>query len=422
MKTKKLPMSPSTISSQAHRLWTQRATSGRDQLVIFSPYVTDAVASRLVSRFTGTGVEVYTTFDAETFVARGSSLNTLRKLQEQGVRLFSLPGLHAKIVCIDDTFLSVGSQNLTHGGTRNKEATLVFRDKSVVSPVLQQLKPWRDAARPITPTMIDLMMEAIEPHLKQSRKLKKQLIAIDQQVTNAEAARVAVVARQKLLNMQQLLKRLPTSSEAVHGVIRDPHWSSNSTSSYLAAYGVRRSFLHWTVGGTARQLEGTKRYLTLREDNGWLGWGRVNQTRITFVANSLTLDDFSIGNRRTQLKIQFPWKRRMRDFNVEFTFGGSTTALQLRSWFNTETLSDFDVDPSFQQSETNTELREYILSELRRNQENFAASVIKRLRKPFVYRTRLTGKDASGFFSGHGSFELKVKLQDSQIMLVATPA
>ena len=89
---------------------------------IYSPYLTSDVAETVIKAADQTTAQVFTTFKAETFATGGSFIETLRSVFDSQFQIFSVPDLHAKIVITDYAIL-IGSQNLTRGGTKNREAT-----------------------------------------------------------------------------------------------------------------------------------------------------------------------------------------------------------------------------------------------------------------------------------------------------------
>src|SRR4051812_20475419 len=99
------------------RRWKKESEQA-DRVVVLSPYLTHAAEKILETP--GGRCEVYTVFQAENFVSGASSIHTLLKLKEHGCSLFHLPDLHAKIVLVPGQFASIGSQNLTRRGKRNK--------------------------------------------------------------------------------------------------------------------------------------------------------------------------------------------------------------------------------------------------------------------------------------------------------------
>jgi len=117
-------------------------------------------------------LEIYTVFSVENFAAGGSSLETLKKLLDAQIPVFQLQDLHAKIVWSGRQFLTIGSQNLTHRGTQQKEATVIIRKTSISPQLRETLEGWIKERRAITRGMI-ASVEKILPELRRKADLLK---------------------------------------------------------------------------------------------------------------------------------------------------------------------------------------------------------------------------------------------------------
>jgi phosphatidylserine/phosphatidylglycerophosphate/cardiolipin synthase-like enzyme len=108
------------------RRWKKEFSVEAERKLIFSPYVTSSTAESVVGQ--SGPCEIHTEFSVELFASHASSLETLRLLMDRGHKLFHVTNLHAKVFLIPRQFASVGSQNLTLGGTTNREASVVLQD------------------------------------------------------------------------------------------------------------------------------------------------------------------------------------------------------------------------------------------------------------------------------------------------------
>ena len=163
-------------------------------VIITSPYLTSDTAETVIGAADPNTSTILTTFQAEIFAAKASSLSTLRALIQKGFDLRYLDGLHAKIVLTRDACF-VGSQNLTVGGTLNKEATALVTDPSTVAAVADGLHAWVKHSQPIRLEMIDDMEKEIGPLIASSDKLATAVNAVDQTVRAAESRRLEIRRR-----------------------------------------------------------------------------------------------------------------------------------------------------------------------------------------------------------------------------------
>ena len=147
------------------------STAEADSVLVFSPFLTGPVDKLLITA-KATKKSVYTRFDVETFVSGASTISALRRLIAAKVEIWKVDGLHAKMVIVEGKFLSIGSQNLTVGGTKNKEATVVC-DATQTGKVLDAAKAWCDGAARISEDMITHMKERVKKLAVRFRSLQK---------------------------------------------------------------------------------------------------------------------------------------------------------------------------------------------------------------------------------------------------------
>lgn len=185
---------PECYLTSVDRIWKKelaQAAAKAAKVIICSPYLTSQTADTVISRAPAEHCEIYTRFSVEDFAAGSSSLRTLKNLLKRGYEFFAIDGLHAKIVLVSGCFVSVGSQNLTAQGTRNREATAISRSPDVVARVEILLQSWITQRHEITLHMV-IDLESRLPRLARRfdafRKVAQQ---IESQVQQEEERRVA---------------------------------------------------------------------------------------------------------------------------------------------------------------------------------------------------------------------------------------
>ncbi|MEG5051668.1 MULTISPECIES: phospholipase D-like domain-containing protein [unclassified Microcoleus] len=150
-----------------------------DKLIILSPYLTSKTAEGILRDSQVANCEVYTIFSVHNFISGGSSLKTLKKLYERGCQLYHLPRLHAKIIISPGRFATIGSQNLTRNGVKNKEASVITFDNKEVEKIELLLNKWIFQRKPITFEMIQQLELKIKDLRKKfsliNRELKKEM-------------------------------------------------------------------------------------------------------------------------------------------------------------------------------------------------------------------------------------------------------
>lgn len=150
-------------------------------IVVVSPYLATPNAELAVAWADKETAVILTTFEVETFATGASDIRTVKRLVDAGFHVRGLHGLHAKIVLADDAAI-VGSQNLTNRGRRNKEATVLIRDREVVEGLRADLALWMQDSFRITLGMV----ADIERELDDLRDLIKGLSELRNRARKAD--------------------------------------------------------------------------------------------------------------------------------------------------------------------------------------------------------------------------------------------
>lgn len=168
--------------------WKYEACSA-DQMIIFSPYISSKTADVVTGGAIGKSCVIYTLFSAEQFINLSSSIWTLIRLKKNGVTLYAVPRLHAKLVIVPGVFASVGSQNLTARGTKNLEASVVITDSGEIDKLLSKIEEWTEARCEISLSMLEDMAKLIKPFVKMYKALINDAEAIDIDIESLESDR-----------------------------------------------------------------------------------------------------------------------------------------------------------------------------------------------------------------------------------------
>jgi hypothetical protein len=170
--------------------WKQVVRETDDEILVFSPYVTGPVAHQVLSFVRSDNqIHLYTLFDPHLFLARSSTPQALLKLLKAGVHLYELPTLHAKILITGQVFASIGSQNLTAGGTTRLEASMVTTSPDEVRWISKRIERWRSLASPISEAMILHMINRLRDLLSLHKKLRNELTQVKNEVVTREEHR-----------------------------------------------------------------------------------------------------------------------------------------------------------------------------------------------------------------------------------------
>lgn len=428
------------------------------QVLFLSPYLTSHTAETVISGANSEDSEIYTTFSAENFAARASSLKTVRRLLESGFDVYHLPGLHAKVVLMKE-FASVGSQNLTAGGTHQREVSVALSDEREVEYLRSQIAQWFGDRKLITLEMVE-DMEACLPSLRiKYIEFKKAIDATDEEIKVQEAIReneqrlqeeerkseeearqieAARELRAGLREQSQSLRAAIQSKEVrtsrtiyARLVTKDNHdkyGRYQSTYSTLERRWQDVSLLEWWIADERRKLVKRKRYLLMLLENGKLGWPAMNKTQITHFGYELRVSNpEQIGAHQYKFEYEFAINEEdLLTWNVEIKIGPITTyssnrnpGVVVRGYFSLANLTivslSYEPHAAVESPEV-TNLYSWIDGEKPEIQR-----LIKRdLLTPFVFVRNRAGNEARSFFQGQGEyFKLKLRKLDCYIFLTA---
>lgn len=200
--------------------WKRECTSSK-KIKVFSPYITSPIVDNIIADVSRRHCEIYTSFSAWLFVSGASSLNTLRKLKDKGFTLYHLPDLHAKIVLVSGKFVSIGSQNLTYGGTTNLESSVALTDFGSIKDVEEKLDEWINNRHEITTQMLIDMDELIEPLLTPYQDLHRKAELIDKKLADQERDRKEKLEQDRLHAEKE---RVEKCTEIINRLINDRPW------------------------------------------------------------------------------------------------------------------------------------------------------------------------------------------------------
>lgn len=376
--------------------WLRHAQSSADAPIkVFSPYITGPKTLRLVEA--RENAEVYTLFDAELFISRASSLAELKKMLNAQVSVYLLPGLHAKIVWIPGIYLTIGSQNLTYKGMKNKEATVTISHTPWMAEVEDALEHWTQERKPITLDMVEDMANAIAQLLPAFQQLQVQLIQIDEAVKTAEAEReqqrqrTAEKQEQKRL-FQQSFKQLHVSGVMVAKVKKFP------TGRVSLVAPLDHSFLRWVINGNTFFLYKFKRYLCVVPELGRLGWARVSQGFISFVESSVQKESAIFLGEKCRTTWSAKESLEAGGHNLTFEITGHPTfhSHTFKLWIDANQIKHINA----QDADKKTLSR----------WEEISTEIVRHLTLPFKYNQKLTGKKADQFFDAEEDSEFRVRL------------
>lgn len=393
------------------RRWTREIRESA-RLIILSPYITSSTADTVTAQATPETTEIYTLFSAELFLNQSSSVNTLKKLKTRGFSLFALDNLHAKIVLVPDQFVSIGSQNLTLRGTKNREGTVVFSDPRRVDQIFSELEPWLAEATEITDEMLTTMESAVKPHLDLYQTLLEIAGRIDQEVAN-----VADVHRQRLFRLQEAVAKAPKASKVVFASV---DYVGDNYECSLVVRNRESTFTQWKVGDDIVWLGRLYWYLVLLGDSGKVAWARVADTRISYYTRKFTRSDTSFFE--TQFRnihfegLDVDVHKKGQNLKITFTLTDFGQVAQ-KLWFGLDELVIDACSTVWESPEA-----QVFVQRIENDRQSFETALLKGLCSPFRLNGALSTHRADAVVGPTWSRHLvRAVMQDTHPILVIQP-
>jgi len=148
------------VADNVYPRWQARVEAAETSVRVYSPYFDD-----LIVRLLGRSPLPAQSFSVVTDLSPMSGtlsyrkqLLAARRLLKQGFEVRSLARLHAKVLLIDGTKITVGSQNFTSYARESRETTTTPDLDMSDSRFVETLERWYDEAEPVDPELIDTLL------------------------------------------------------------------------------------------------------------------------------------------------------------------------------------------------------------------------------------------------------------------------
>ncbi|GAA1468876.1 hypothetical protein HD594_000310 [Microbacterium thalassium] len=320
---------------------------------MFTPYF-DRMLARLLGNATldASRLSVVTDLSPDTGALnyRGQLIGA-RLLLRRGVEVRSLPRLHAKVLVCDGAQVTVGSQNFTTYGRGSKETTAVIADDVTGTDFTSTLDEWYVASTPVSlefvehllSELVDQTAAVVEAQLRLAEAFDEQWIAYLDRLEEERREREAALARRPMA--LQLARAVRRSAERQ---ARSSVWARLSLAGEYDNYETLKANPDSTLTRWAtRNPRGDTSLTTLRRlhfypivlnPSGRMAFGRVAQTRITYVRSSVKWTrPREIFGGRYNLTVRFP-EEGLEAANIQMTLTVSgqveCASLELRLRFD----------------------------------------------------------------------------------------
>lgn len=308
------------IAKDSFHAWKRRVRAASRSATIFTPYL-DRTAKLILdagAHLSKDNLIVVTAWDEEMLLQTPSQLIAMKGLLRAGYGLKCLDGLHAKILFTDESLVTVGSQNFTQRGRRNKEATSLFALNITDTEFAQTLGGWLRAAEPVDEDLLDLLIQRLRPKIRQHKNLLREaaVIANDCRAEwlHAKTIREREDEAKRRRHEQERLRQLEQSStvrlkggEAFAELREVGEWENRHET--LLVYSG--SLTGWERRNAAGEWEACidrlSNYPAYFPESARLGFARVASTRITYIRTSVDWSKTELfGGRQFRVSVSFP--------------------------------------------------------------------------------------------------------------------
>jgi hypothetical protein len=199
------------------RRWKKELKRASGKVIILSPYLSSRTAELVIECVPSVRCEIYTRFSVEDFANGSSSLRTLKHLLSAHYCLYEIDRLHAKVILASGRFATIGSQNLTANGVKNREATALFSAPEEVNRLEGLIGTWLNGRRAITIEMVADLMERIAPAARRFKAAKKAAEELEEEVWQRERVREQEAKFTQLRRRLQIQRARQSLSELLPG-------------------------------------------------------------------------------------------------------------------------------------------------------------------------------------------------------------
>ncbi|MBI5643769.1 MAG: phosphatidylserine/phosphatidylglycerophosphate/cardiolipin synthase family protein [Deltaproteobacteria bacterium] len=297
------------LACDAYSKWKRLVSKAQECITVFSPYLDKLLLSLLNnSKIDNKAVALITDFNPSSLLDHPNQLKTIKKAFSKGISVLSLHGLHAKVLLVDDQFVTIGSQNFTSAGRRNKECTVVPSDSFTGTKLIDILLHWKEKAEPIDEEFVDLLISKLVRRIRQHKKLVKETRTEFEDIfeRHLKEKQKSLIHRYEEL---ERLSRIRMSNDVIYAAIE--HIYNGGYDSLMADHGY--DLTEWTIrkarGKTSPyNLDRLSIYPMILADNNRMGFVRIGMTRITYIRKSLEWTDnkLKIGDMSLNVNITFP--------------------------------------------------------------------------------------------------------------------
>lgn len=384
MKKNKSISSTDFHASDLFEKWKSLVENAEYSIDLFTPYLDYTINTLLEDIPERINVTIITALEGDSLFQRGYQLKSLKDAINNGIAVKNLNGLHAKILVVDNAFISLGSQNFTNRGRKNKEAGMISEASFKDSNLIATLDDWKEESKKVSSELIDELLIYLEENEEEISKIKKKF---DQSIEKIMSD----------FNQKELENQITTSSY-FNTTYRFAQGEVILTRTIPPPYYYYYSFFaqehnnlcKWIKTNSNKQeehivLEDYKYYPALNVKTMRMVYLRIHTSRITYMKTAFNLSEwngYEINNEKYKLDFSF-LKSSTKHSNIKVTlFKESIGKATLYFLFNGSTFS------LTRTKYNNEQIKQTIEKELLSRKEN-ESNFLKFLIEPVKFKTNM---------------------------------
>lgn len=282
-------------AKDVYKYWKKLVNKAKSSVTIYSPYISQTINDLLANVSAGITIRIITKLDADSLCGNYQIEALLDAIKNYKAKIFHLNELHAKILLVDDEFVSVGSQNFTKQGRRNKETSLVSNASFKNSKFLQNIKSWEIDIEERSESYLKDILESIgnecDDFKKRKYKLNKKLNEINERHKKNEL-------------------HLHTEGKATLTRYQGQNYLLCKSNEHLTV---------WIKKRASAELAKGFYYPILNSDTNQMIFARVNKTRISFVENKKKIEEVQLDSYLFKVTVILP-KKNYAESNIHVIF------------------------------------------------------------------------------------------------------
>lgn len=339
-------------ASDLFEKWKNLVGKAEYSIEIFTPYLDYTINNLLKNIPDRISATIITSIEGDSLFQRGYQLKSLKEAINNGIIVKNLNELHAKILVVDNEFISLGSQNFTNRGRRNKEAGMISETSFKDSKLIATLNYWNEESKIISPDLVEELLIYLEENEEEISKIKKKFDqSIEKIISN--------------FNQRELENQITDSSyfnstyRFAQGEVILTRTIPPPNYDYYSFFAQEHNNLcRWikTTGEKQEEqieLEDYNYYPALNIKTMQMAYLRIHTSRITFMKSTFSIsewDGYEIGKEKYKLDFTF-LKSSTKNSNVKVTlskesigkatlyylFNGSTFSL-IKTKYNNDSI------------------------------------------------------------------------------------